>query len=591
MAQVPYNPVSNVPVSGEGVSGPRIATPSEAFGLNISQAISRLGQVSEHAGNELFTRAIAMQEVQNQAEARDADTQYMIKAGDLYTEFESLKGIDAVRAQDKYRQDLVEIRKQIRGSLSNPMVQKLYDAQTQSTMGRSIFSGARHAATELKQFNVKTAESQMFLDGQTVEDNPNDDLLFQQKLQRTRQNAAEIADSQGLRGPSEQALHLKASSQLWARRIMGLSRTDPEAAARMLDANKTQLTESDYLKVDGTVRNQSRAIGSVNIANSVFENGLGDDNKPQKSLEVMEREARDLAKKMYPDDPVLEKQAVSALNGRWNQYNRAKRYEKIDNQQIVAEGIQAGVENVQQLRANPKVAAAIDALPHSEQNKIPAQINSYNTARDRNDNLKQFDIAKGLANNDLVAFLEEDFTDKDKWKLSQQQINQLHDLQRKLTKDSTKDPRVDKAMRWMREGMAARLDTLGVLYPTQSNKEDRAYLAGTVQSALESWQDAHKRAPTQKEFMEQIAPYVLRTVTTPAWFGYTTTDTPIYNAPIPDTDMGRNFKAAAKKKAMIEGQPEPSDREMQQLWTRMQFMKLYGPVGSKAEAKDQSRAK
>src|SRR6266700_2824745 len=147
----------------------------DTFGANIGQAISRLGATSETVGNESFARGLAMQDLANHSEAQQADANYMQKAGELHADFSSKQGKDAVDAYPQYMEDLRKARSDIGATLSNPMSQKLYDAGSLSTMGRTIFNGAGHAATQNKAYAVQSSQSKVAAINDQVLANPMDD--------------------------------------------------------------------------------------------------------------------------------------------------------------------------------------------------------------------------------------------------------------------------------------------------------------------------------------------------------------------------------------------------------------------------------
>jgi len=581
MAQVPYSPVPAQTLSPQGLPG--YHTPSgleDAFGANVAQAIGHLGKVTEQAGSELFGRAVAMQQLANETEAREADTQYMMKAGELHAQYSALQGADAVTAYPKYAQDLQDARREIRGSLSNPAAMKMYDANSLSTMGRSIFNGAGHAATQNKQWAINTAKSQIDLDAKATEDNPGDEALFQDKLHRIHQSASELSGLQGFAPGSapEQDLFMKAKSKAYAQRITGMARHDPSAATEYLDKHRTDLTEDDYAKVDRTVRNEDRSIGSVNIANEVYSAGKGDEVKPGKSLADMEEEVRARAKKFRPDDPVLAQHAVSALRGIWNQDKYATKQEEQANEGIIAEAIRAGVKNEQELRANPKAAAAIDALGEKKKLDIPGMINRYNAARDKTTNEDTETRLRGLSNTDVEEFLNTDLT---KEHLSKGDMDKLMDRQQKLKGNPTGDPRVIRAMSWMRGAQGSQLEALGIFARTKENKDEYDHYAGAMQSAIEVWSEAHAgKAPTYKDITEDIGPQVIQQRSEPSWFGLSTKKVPMFQQEVPE-----DFKNKLTADVVGRGGTEPTDEQVYKAYVRTQFIKLYGGPKGKDQAK------
>ena len=576
MAQIPYSPVPTVAPSEAPTPGFRLNTPEGAFGGGVAGATEGLGRTISSTGNELFGRAMAMQQLNNEAEARDADTKYMMQAGTLHADFSSLEGADAKAAFPKYQKDLADARVKLRDSLSNPMSQKMFDAQSLSTMGRSIFNGAGHAAQQFKNYQIGTGVAQMAVDAKSVEDDPNDEGLFQDKLQRTAQNASHVAALKGAPAgsPQEQLGVLTATSKLWAQRITGLSRTAPFEAAKVLDANKANLTADDYLKVDNTVRASGRAVGSVNIANEVY--------NPDKSLKDMEAEARDKANKQSPDDPLLASHTVAALQHKYNQDKAATRQEQVSNEQIIYTALQSGVENEQELRADPKVAAAIDALPSTSPLKktpLNSQIIKFNNQRDRDAMDQNWVRLRGLASNDIEEFMNTNLNEE---RLSPAKRDQLLSIRDKIMKQPEGDPRVNHAITKIRGAMGAQLEALDVFERTKKNQDDYDKYTGALQSALDVFQETNKRPPTYKELTDKdgIASEVLKTVQQPGFFNAaswggedkgTHNKYPRFKAPPPD-DFTEKLITDVKSKGGLEPTPE----QIQRAYTRTQFMQLYG---------------
>src|SRR5262245_32507513 len=98
MAQVPYKPVMDVSPGDRPTPYFHLNAVADAFGANIGQALSHLGAQMERSSDELFNRAVALQQLKNETEAREADAQYMIESGKYHAEFNSLQGKNAVNA-------------------------------------------------------------------------------------------------------------------------------------------------------------------------------------------------------------------------------------------------------------------------------------------------------------------------------------------------------------------------------------------------------------------------------------------------------------------------------------------------------------
>lgn len=576
MATVPYTTTPSVALAD--ISTPEInpRIPQAAFGGEVAQAASGFGKVAQHVGDEIFTRAIALQNLANESEAKEQAAAYQIKSGELHAEYQSLQGKQAVDGYKPYVQKLSALRHQMRDGLSTSMSQKMFDGDSLGTMGRSVFNGAGHAATQNKIYAMGASASKVA----ALTDDAFHDTSEAALVTGKRAIETEIRGTQApIAGWSPEQTDEKVKekqSELVTKRLLGVARTDPFKAAAMLDENKDNLTASDYLKVDNTVRAQGRAVGSVNIANEIYERGKGTDIEPAKSLSVMESEARAEAKKRDPADPLLETHTVAALRGQYNQDLYAKKQEYWQNEQTIAGAIGKGVKNEQELRADPVVAAAIDALPKDKRLNIPARINSYNAARDKVANEETMRTLIGMSNNDVEGFLNIDpYTQKG---LNQQQMNQVAARQAKLKASQAQDPRVDRAIGWMRGSMGAQMEALGVFRRTTSNKDDYDHMTGTVQSALDLWQESHNKPPTNKEFLEQIAPQVLMQRSEPGTvFGsFWPNKKPFFNQTVPD-----EFATQAKADVIAKGGLEPTPEQIYKAYVRTQLMKLY-PTKSKA---------
>lgn len=577
MAQVPYKEAPTAEPTERGPGGISVNTPIAAFGGTVAMAIEGIGGKLEGAGNELFQRAMAIQNLRNESEARQADTDYMIKAGQAHAEFNALEGKDRVDALPGHMANLQKMRTDIRDKMSNQMSQKMFDSQSMSTMGRTIFNAAGAAASANKQWALGTAKAQIDLDSKTVEDNPTDEVLYQNKKNRVLNGVRELSSLQGFEegGPQEQDLSLKATSQLRARQIVGLSRTQPFEAAKLLDAKRKEMTQDDYLKVDQQVRSQARAVGAANIAQDVYKDGTGSEDAPPASLKDMEEAARARARALDKDDPILEQHAVASLHGLYNQRKYAEKQEGYENQQIIDDAIAKGARDERELRLDPKVAAAIDALPKDKRLGVPGAINRYNAARDKVTNQDAYQRLYGLSNNDVESFLNTDMTSQG---LSQTDMRAMMARQQKLKQNQNSDPRVNRAQGWIKGAMGAQLEAMGVYRRTEANKDDYDHYTGTLQTAIDVFQEANKRPPTYDEVVKKIAPEVLKQRAVPGWL-WGSTPTPFFKQDVPE-EWANNVKAEIADK----GGAEPTEQQLYKAYIREQYIKNYG-AGSKSNTK------
>ena len=564
MARVPYSPVPEVAPQAQQLSKPNLAVPAAAFGSAEAEALGAVGTAIGRAGDKIFGRAMALQELNNQTESREAATKFMVGAGELHANYMTLEGKARVDAYPGYVKQLQELRQKVGGGLSNPASRRLYEGTTYSTLGHSLFNAAGAAASANRKWTNDTVKAQLNLDIQSLGDDPTNEVFFQQKLDRIRGSARNIAAQDGAPPGSaiERNTVMRAESQAWRSRITGMARTQPFEAAKLLDKNKSKFTETDYLAADQVVRTQGRAVGASNIANEVYD--------PSATLEQMEAAARAKAKDLNPNDPLLDDQAVNALRTKYNQSRWATKQEALTARDDSAALIEKNnPANMQQFLALPGGQETYERLSAKDKEALPGRITRYNSAVGKYDQERTFTRLKGMAASDDPEAREQFLTlDPTSQNLSQPQMRSVMELQRKLKENVSGDPRVTKAVTWLRGAMGPQLQELGI-YNRKDSPETFDNYVGALQSALDYWQEVHKKPPTYKEIVETIGPQVIREVAVPGRF-FGTNEYPLFDFPT-YTPEYQTFETQAKAQF-----GDISDTAIRKMWVKYQYIKLYG---------------
>lgn len=568
--QVPYSSVPTADPTSKGAPELRPQVSPEAFGVNIGQAVEGLGKDVSHAGNELYQRAIALKQLENETEAKEADAQFMIEAGKIHVEYDAKQGKAAVDGNAKYNNDLNETRQRIRANLSTDMARKMYDASSLGTMGRSIFHGANHAAQQLRKSAIDSATAQYELDTKQVGDDPKDDKLFDNKIQRSRENADAIAAAKDLHpgDPQYELLQKKMESNLWRSRIEGLARTAPSEARKLLDDNKAKILEADFMHSDQVVRNVSRTVDAVNIANDVYEANKGTPEQPGMTLKQMEDAARAKAKEVNPNDPILEQHAVSSVATRFFQDKRATQQENwaADNQ-IHSLVISNKYRNIQELEADPNAAKFMEQMSPAARRSLPAYVANYwknYNAKDTNDN---FIRLKGMAANNLEQFMNADFSNE---KLNPTDLRSLEALRSKLKGEPGGDPRVDTAVRQMRAAFGTQMEALKIFKRVKGNEEDYDHFTGTLQSALDVWRETHGRPASYKDIVDIIGPQVLYQRNEPGML-WGTNKKAFYDQTVP----ARFTEKFTEDVKAVTGGKEPTEQQVYKAFVKQQLLQLF----------------
>jgi len=280
MPTVPYSPVPSIsPNPGQGTPSLSVNAPSEAFGGNIAAAIGGLGRAVDKAGDEIYARGAAMQDLFNHSEAQQADADFMEKVGGIKAQYDTLQGKAAVDAYPKYITNLKQLREQSAAALSNPMSQKLFDSSSRSMVSRSIFSGAGHAATENKKFALGSSSAKVSAIANDALQSPQDEDGFRAGLTQTETEVREQGVLMGTSPEETSEMISNAKSKLWTSRIGGLSKSEPFKASKMLDdaAKRGEIRGEDLAKITNQVRQSMYTVGSRNVSQEVL---TGAGNRP-----------------------------------------------------------------------------------------------------------------------------------------------------------------------------------------------------------------------------------------------------------------------------------------------------------------------
>ena len=270
--QVPYNPTSQVAPEAQTTSFMRVDVPAAAFGVNVGEAIKGLGKETQGAGTEIFERAIAMETLNQQAEANKRSADFYEKLGEAYARYSSLQGQAAVQGYKPFQQELRAIRETHREGLS-PYAQRAYDNDTRTQVSRTLFTAAGHAGRENKNYIISASANRVVSNNNYTQANPDDDQTYEESLKK---NAEEVRQQGALTGqPSEKVENdiAATNSQLTLSRIQAKAATDPATAKKWLDEalKKNRLVGDDIAKANNFVQMKMGQVGSRAIAREITE--------------------------------------------------------------------------------------------------------------------------------------------------------------------------------------------------------------------------------------------------------------------------------------------------------------------------------
>lgn len=589
--------IPDVEPSSQGTQDVNLPVPVDAFGGAVGHALANIGQDVVHGSDQIWQRAVDLQNLNNETAAKDADAQYMIQSGKLHADFLNKEGINAgPEALAKHIQDLQDLRTNIRSGL-NPMAARMYDASSLSFMGRNIFNAAGHSGQQMKVAANNASSARIQIAQSNMGNDPTDDVGVQRAAQVIRSEVDAQGRNNGWSPDQTEATKQAQVSTGIAHQILGISRTNAIGAQRALDTARKNglITAQDADRVQGSVQSQFRDQGSRVIADKVLaDRRAGEDGEDEKTEDDYVQEGMAEADKYNSDDPLFKDFVRDRII---TQYKKQKMIERDTADQNVttvgkammkANGEGMAPTSIEELKAiDPEVSAAWDAL--SSQPKVQQQIlnqlqrnaSGANRVPITTENLQQFHMWKGIAlsgNDDARAgFMSHNFAAEPKMAVSQK--NALMNLQDAMRKQSQSDPRVARALNILRPDLvAAGIDPRG----GDANRQSYYQYTGALADALEQYQTDHPGKMPSVDEVKTIGAQLMQEHATGrrGWMIFDSETAPFYQMPVPSDEYDRIKSDSAWAKRGI----TPTDSMIQRIYHAEQFRKLYGGSAPKQEA-------
>lgn len=564
MAQVPYSPIPDVVQQSPAL---RVDTPLAAFGGDTARALSTFGQTSDQVGNEIFSRAIAMQDLHNQAESDQGVTSYMEQVAQKHAEFTAKNGENAgPAALAQYGQDISELRQNIRGNLTNPMAQRYYDRETLSTMGRVFFNAAQHSGQQMQAYSLGALASKNEATTNMVMTSPNDPRTLQAGLDSDVEAQRELGKIKGLDEPTIANNIKLAQSKTVLKQIAALSASDsPEAAKAVFDKARAsgQLVGEDITSGTNMLDKQLYSTGAKNISDGVRA------TMPGASVTEQIAAAKAQAAKVAPDRPLLGDAVANQIEVEHARDQRAALDDQQQTQHTVADGLSKAVlagkpiTDISQLAGQgPEYAQAVAKLSPEEQLKVQFQIkkalnddNTPSPARQAN-----FDKLNGMPFVDPEGFKAVDLASQDLTK--EQRGLLLADQKKVLGGQDLKDPLLDSALK--DTDVKQQLSSLGIGPHSGDDKVAYQKFTGALRDELNAFREQGKSLSATDT--RDVAKRLLSDqITAPGYLWGNYTDK-LYNIPPPEAEVPKITQAYQKRFGHA-----PAPEDIQRMYTRKLF--------------------
>jgi hypothetical protein len=273
MPQVPYTGTPAVAPDLRPTPEIHVNAPEAAFGMATAQATERAGRVGEGVGSELFSRAIAMQELGNQAKGIEGQAQFATAAGDLYEKFRENKGIDAKNAYPVFQDSIDKLREKVGEQFTDPYTKLQFQRDSRQLQQRLSIAAGAHAGEQFDQYQLGALKAKGDIGVKTVSMLPMNDAAYEDGLKKNAEAADQYRTTTGSNNDVRDDYLLKENSKLVDTRARAMARQDPGAADRFLtDAinkgnidGETAGRASDYIR--SHLNNVTTRVESAKLMN------------------------------------------------------------------------------------------------------------------------------------------------------------------------------------------------------------------------------------------------------------------------------------------------------------------------------------
>lgn len=274
MAQVPYSGVPEVAPQMDAT--PRVSgdVPAAAFGAQSAQGLGQMGKGFEQAGGELWARATALQQLDQQMAALNANADAADKISDEYAKYSTLEGKAAMAALPGFKQRVQEIHAKIGEGLGSDYARKLYQQESRAMQTRVYFSAAKHAGDQFKHYMVGSSQATIESARRVAGTMPEDDNAYDASLKTNEREAKAMGQLRGWSEEQTQNFLDKSNSETVVARTQALAERDPIAAQKVLDAaiKKGIIAGDDAGKMGHYIRSQKNNV-MARVESAKFMNG------------------------------------------------------------------------------------------------------------------------------------------------------------------------------------------------------------------------------------------------------------------------------------------------------------------------------
>ena len=544
--QVPHVQFTDAIGRAMGALGHAEGTLGDAV-KSMGAAWSGAGNVLDKTGDELFRRAIALQEITNETATNEAISGYETEQGLADGNFTALKGNNAVGQYSKYLDDSKERRNRIRESLANDAQKRGFDLRSMAAQGRSFREASRHMGTEQKNAYINSLGADVEAWRRQVQNSPFDDELYE-SAQRGLKAAIEKKNQALGNDPKVAQVEIVENMEkLLADRLTKAADEQPFATWKNFQELKGQLSQPVRDSVEHSIKEKMRNSGALGAADKEMQDYMS--GKPDETRSIKDRV--DAAMAGLPDelkdDPKMRKNIQNEVETKIRDFNferQQRKYNSLNTTLRILSGDESGGEIPKDWRAfiaNPKGKEVWDGEDDIGREKIKEAIWQANIRAMRVDPITSDTNRRtwlGLALTDPSQFFEKMQDPTALFRImNKEDRNYIRGLYERMLKDPGTNANVTKVEQWLKDAHGGTLVELGVdRLQKGKNDEDYYNFRGGILTALEEWMPKNQgKMPTREQFEKEIAPNILRWKPS-SWYPWQWEEPPFWRGatPVPE---------------------------------------------------------
>lgn len=457
---VPYSGTLDVSPEERPISRAFVDTPPAAFGADVGQAISHMGEVEQGVGRELVDRAYSLQELNEQMKADAAAADTMNQMTDRYLQYDQLKGQERIDGAQQYKDDLNKIRQDGTAGLMSPYAKMHYLQYSRRTQSMMLWHGgvlARQGQDEATDGALIGKMDSVVNNYSKV--NPADPDALNDAVANIKKTAQDYVHFKRGFAPgtadSDNAIAPIISSRV-AKMIVSKSDANPVMGKKLFEQSKS----AGLLSPEDADRIEERIYNGVDLktAKGIAHDVAGDPKNRHVSPQAVEKAARDKAEQLDPGNKNLSDNAADLAVARQGHERAVEQEAWRESQDTLIRGIdgtdtQGKVPlSLDEAMEDPTWRDRYNSAPPEVQGRVRDAIRKNQTTDGwvpNEEGTKEFNNLYSIFKDPRSSAAEVDSalnTDLLKTSMTREQRKTIMDLQSAVLKDQSSATNVNSAM-------------------------------------------------------------------------------------------------------------------------------------------------